>query len=70
MVFIDMVCWLGLLHTIFTSLCISILGLCMLYRNFYCIFSFESLQKRWGSGNYIAIVVLMWGYPVIEISSF
>jgi hypothetical protein len=29
-----------LLHKIFTSLSILVSGLCMLYHNFYCIFSF------------------------------
>jgi hypothetical protein len=39
LVFMDLVCWLGLLHKISTSFSILVLGLCMPYYNLYCTFS-------------------------------
>jgi hypothetical protein len=42
----DLVCGLGLVHKISTSISILVSGLCMLYHNFYCIFScYLSLTK-------------------------
>jgi hypothetical protein len=39
MVYTDFVCLLRLLHNICTSIFILISGLCLLFHNFYCIFS-------------------------------
>jgi hypothetical protein len=35
----DLVCWLGVLHNIFASIFILVSGLCMVHRNFFCLFS-------------------------------
>jgi hypothetical protein len=56
-------CWLGLLHKIFTFLSVLVSGLCVLYHNFYCIFSF--CVRCLYSCSYNDI-----GCSVIEVSSF
>jgi hypothetical protein len=40
MVFIYLICWLRLLNKICASFSIFLSGLCILYRNFYCKFSY------------------------------
>jgi hypothetical protein len=57
----DLVCWLGLLQKIFTSIYILVSGLCILYHNFYCMCScYLPLTKPSLRYLYVAAVILTW----------
>jgi hypothetical protein len=51
---------LSSLHKLFTSLSILVLGLCMLYHNLYCVFSYHLPSISLVSGIYIAVIILTW----------
>jgi hypothetical protein len=59
-VFMDLVCWQGLLHTLFTSISILVSGMWMPYRNFYVYFPVISLRHSLVSGIYVTVVILTW----------
>jgi hypothetical protein len=62
----DLVCWLGLLHTskMFTSLSLLVLGLFMIYHKFLFFITKAGLR-------YLCICSYTdMGCPVIEVSSF
>jgi hypothetical protein len=46
LVFMDMICWLGLSHIISTSFSIFVSGMYTLYHNFYCTFSYHLLVTK------------------------
>jgi hypothetical protein len=70
LVFMVLVCWLGLLHKIVTSLSILVSGLCMLYHNFYCIFSCYLYSKKPCLRYLYGCSYNDVGCTVIEVSSF
>jgi hypothetical protein len=61
---------LRLLHKLFTSLSILVLGLCMLYNNLYCVFSYHLPSTNPGLKYLHSCNDNDMGCPVIEVSSF
>jgi hypothetical protein len=59
LVFMDFVCWLGLLHKTFTFFSILVLGICMLYWNVYCAFSLLSPIDVSPISDVYAVVVIL-----------
>jgi hypothetical protein len=72
----DLACWTGLLHKIFTSPSVLVSGLCVLYHNFYCIFSSylpstksglryiyscSSTDMDWGMSRYMYFIEVIKG---------
>jgi hypothetical protein len=53
----DLVCWVDLLHTIFTSICNLDLCLCMFIIVFIAYFPVISFRQRLVSYTYIGVVI-------------
>jgi hypothetical protein len=68
LVFMDLVCWLGLLHNISTSFSILVSGLCMLYNNFDCTFSCYIPMIKPGLHAWM-VVWVSWQSPRLKYSN-